>query len=255
VKTLPAIIALLVAACGPHSPAVDSGSTTFVGDDTTSSTTSSSTSSTGSLPDLGEPTPPSDLPSPVDTDRDLLVFITSDLYRGDTITTHGDTPDEICTWHGRSMEGRVWRAWVSMDGDAPADSFTRTSGFYRRIDGLPIAQGWQDLVDGELLAPLNLDEWGNLKPEPWWTMDHPTAYHGAWTGTRADGTAVEPKMPTWSSNCSDWTVADWSGAFGSGVFGYEDALDHQWSQADDVPHDGGGTTNCVNYYYFYCFEQ
>ena len=35
----------------------------------------------------------------------------------------------------------------------------------------------------------------------------------------------------------------------------EDAIDHQWTKADDVPNDGGGTTNCVNAYFFYCFEQ
>ncbi len=247
-----------LAGCGPHMPAFDASSSSETSGGETSSSTSTSTGL--DQPDVGTPDLPQD--EPFDTDRPLLVFITTITYRGDTITTYGQTPDDICQEVGDLVfSGKIWRAWVSMGGDSPAASFTRTSANYVRTDGVVVAQGWGDLTDGSLLAPINIDAYGYLKPEPWWTETHQGAYHGAWTGTLPNGEASVPEPPPWDSpvewsdNCSDWTTADWSGAFGSGVFGYEDAIDHQWTKADDVPNDGGGTTNCVNDYFFYCFEQ
>lgn len=131
---------LCLAACGPIAAEPEVSSTTTA--TTTGLMSSSSTGEPDPTPaDLGMLDP--DLPTvePVDTDRNLLVFITSDTYRGDTMPFHGMTPDEICTWHGaRIDETKSWRAWASMDGDSPALLLQARAAAARRPLAMPVAR-------------------------------------------------------------------------------------------------------------------
>jgi hypothetical protein len=118
---------LFLFACGPI--AVEPGATdsTDVPSATSTSTTDATSSSTSASPptDLGGAL--ADLPSPeqpVDTDRDLRVFVTSSLHRGDMrvdfMSIEATTPDEVCDFLGRAVgDDLTFRAWVSIHGSDP----------------------------------------------------------------------------------------------------------------------------------------
>lgn len=257
------LLPLFLFACGPI--AVEPGATDSTGVSSTTGTSTSTTdaassSSTSPPVDLGEAL--TDLPPPerpADTDRDLRVFVTSSHHRGDMrvdfMSIEATTPDEVCDFLGRAVgDDLTFRAWVSMDDDAPAVSFTRTSGDYIRTDGVVIARGWDDLVDGTLLAPIAINEWGGFET----TIGN----RGVWTGTRPNGVRGTNHQPSthgveFTPNCSEWLVADWSAAFGSAIIGFQDVTDSRWSEVFQDPDDDSdnGQDNCVSFYHLYCFEQ
>ena len=56
--------------------------------------------------------------------------------------------------------------------------FTPTTTGYARVDGVIIADDWDDLIDGTLDAPISITELGSS-----------AAGSAVWTGTNANGTA------------------------------------------------------------------
>lgn len=55
----------------------------------------------------------------------------------------------------------LYKAWISeISGSSPATRFNRSTGPYLRTDGIEIAADWNDLTDGTLGAPLNVNEDG-----------------------------------------------------------------------------------------------
>ena len=94
----------------------------------------------------------------------------------------------------------VYRSWLSSGfvGVSPAFRFISASVPYVRVDGVVVANDWDDVVDGSLLAPINVDETGGV-----------TTATKVWTLTAADG---EPSA--FGAFCSRWRSAAGSAQVG-----------------------------------------
>ena len=97
---------------------------------------------------------------------------------------------------------------MSDSSTSPATRFVHSEVPYVLVNGALVADHWADLVDGQLAAPIDVDEVGSR------------AYAAeVWTGTQADGTAA-------TDTCADWTSADPSVLAQQGV---TDRLDAGWT--------------------------
>ncbi|MCA9715077.1 MAG: DUF4215 domain-containing protein [Myxococcales bacterium] len=162
-------------------------------------------------------------------------FVSSQLFSGDMGGLMG--ADASCQQLAdqAGLPG-TYLAWLSTFTTSPAARFTHWVGRYVRVDGVVIADDWDDLVDGSLDAPLNLDEQGNPPPNGAPCGMNPRA---VWTNTSADGT----KAPG-GNTCQGWT----SDGAGPGHHGLWDKLDDTWTDACS-----GGSCAVLNP--IYCVEQ
>jgi hypothetical protein len=96
-----------------------------------------------------------------------------------------------------------------------------------------IANTFEDLFSGTLLAPLDVDQLGNK------SMFNVSV----WTGTLPDGTAVPD-----AGHCDDWTTS--SVMKFSGYVGYSSVSDERWTMGTDpeTPEP------CIGTNHLYCFE-
>ena len=108
-----------------------------------------------------------------------IIFVTSATFTGKLGGLAG--ADQTC----QNLAGAAglahpttFRAWLS-DGFEPiADRITPFEGPYIRPDGVQIADHWQDLTDGNLDAPISIDEK---------KQDHTQLTVYVWTNIAADG--------------------------------------------------------------------
>lgn len=195
-----------------------------------------------------EPTPtptlePTDTPVPTATPTEVptvpedfrRVFISS--------TTHpGGFPggvtgaDEFCQERAEAagLPGR-FVAWLST-GDSKTQARKRLENSevpYQLVDGTVVATGFEDLVDGTLAAPINLDEFGVTR----------NVTNGVWTGTAADGTGAGTFNG--SARCNKW-VSSSSG--NSGRVGTSSATNNNWTNT-------GNNVNCDQPLRVYCFQS
>lgn len=129
-------------------------------------------------------------------------------------------------------------AWLSDGSSAAPDRFTH-DGRWIRVDGVPIAESLEDLSDGELFAPLNVDahgtHWGTPPPPAL-----PIATR-AWTGTTALGLRSGTHCTSWSSTA------------GLGTIGSVQDASSWWTEKTnglDPTPDACGSSNGL-----YCFSQ
>jgi hypothetical protein len=138
-----------------------------------------------------------------------IAFVSSDTFQGDLGNNLG-CPDGVAggdciceTLAGNAGLGMNFKAWLSTSTDEPADAnFYHHDGPYVRIDGVMVAVSWDDLTDGTLLHPIEVDELGG---RPGITSAPGSQAQLVWTGTDADGTVDGV------ATCDDWTAA-YSGA-------------------------------------------
>jgi len=78
--------------------------------------------------------------------------------------------DAICAAQATEagLDG-VFKAWLSTIGSPVADRVTQSVGPYVLVDGTRVANDWDDLVDGSILAPINLDASGVERAGEVWT--------------------------------------------------------------------------------------
>jgi hypothetical protein len=103
-----------------------------------------------------------------------VVFATSSKHNGD-LGGRG-APDAQCGERAAAagLEG-TFLAWMSTPEVAAGERLAHADVPYVRTDWERVADDWDDLVDGTLLAPIDRDE------------DAAPVLGDAWTGTRADG--------------------------------------------------------------------
>jgi hypothetical protein len=68
------------------------------------------------------------------------------------------------TCNARAAAGGLtgtFQAWLCANGVSPATRSTHATVNYRRTDSTLIASNWADLTDGNILNPINVDEFGN----------------------------------------------------------------------------------------------
>jgi hypothetical protein len=128
----------------------------------------------------------------------------------------------------------TFKAWISDGSESPGQSFTHSAVPYTLVQGTIIAQDWDDLVDGSLLAPINKTETGGVAPVL------------AWTGTGPDGECSFSCSPA-DYHCLSWTTSD--GAYG-GMHGRTTAMDQAWTEAWSV-----GAACFSSGIGLYCFQQ
>jgi len=103
---------------------------------------------------------------------------------------------------------------------------THSSVPYVLVDGTRVADDWDDLVDGALDHPIDLDEHGN-----------PHQNDAVWTATNSGGLGGY-------YDCSGWT----GGIAAAGVTGATSAAGGLWTHADTFHF-------CNLNSRLYCFEQ
>ena len=172
--------------------------------------------------------------------RDRVVFVTSKGYHGDFAKSPVNSLDVYCNQHAYSAGlltevewgDQEWRfkAWISTSSESAADRLFHSPGRYVLVNDLVFAESWDDLVAGNLLNTLNVDENSQTFNAP------------VWTGTRPDGTGV---VAMDGDQCGDWTD---SSIGGWAYYGFADRLDGQWTMyPDPLPCVGEGA--------LYCFES
>ena len=173
----------------------------------------------------------------------VQVFVTDTTYFGDIGGLAGADAECQARAERASLTGK-WTAWLSTtDVDPPGpggiiegvDARDRIpDGQYQLVDGTIIANDKDDLTDGSLNAPINLDQFGNS----------PSA-GVVWTGTNLRGTFS-------GTNCSNWTTAGGSqrcaeGDDDCGDRGNSSITTPQWTKIPGAP------TTCNSFFHLYCF--
>ena len=153
------------------------------------------------------------------------VFVTSNLYNGDL--GGNDGANAICNKHATDAGLEGWyKAWLSDGRTHLAKSFSNHSMPYVRTDGVQVSVNFDGLLDGNIDAAIDRDEFGR-ELEPKW---------GAWTGTKENGRSER-------KHCKKWTNSDSA----DGFHGCSSSSSYAWSSC--------GQNNCSNDYALYCVEQ
>jgi hypothetical protein len=157
-----------------------------------------------------------------------LVFLSSSLHDPDFggLSAGDAICQNLATTAG--LSGR-FKAWLSDSTGAASSRFVPSSGPYKLINGTTIATNWDDLRDGELLAPINVTETGG----------DPGGLFGVITGTQPNGSAGV-------ANCANWTT---TAAAATGVIGVAVSVDEPWTSYAAI--------SCTNEqsFHLYCFQQ
>lgn len=172
--------------------------------------------------------------------RDRVVFVTSNGFHGDFAKSPVNSLDLYCNQlayvAGLLSEtewmDQAWRfkAWISTTSESAKDRLFHSPGRYVLVNDLVFAESWDDIIAGNLLNTLNVDENSQTQNVP------------VWTGTSPVGTGV---IAMDGDQCGDWTD---SSVGGWAYYGFSDDLDGQWTMyADPAP--------CVGLGAFYCFES
>lgn len=153
------------------------------------------------------------------------------IFRTDTIQSANlggiAGADAICAAQALAagLEGE-FKAWLSTIASPVADRVTQGSDPYVLVDGTRVADDWSDLVDGSILAPINLDANGIV------------VQGEIWTGTLATGASFP------GSDCAAFTT-DSSGV--TGRCGASSATNATWT--DNI------SPACSTTLGLYCIEQ
>jgi hypothetical protein len=153
------------------------------------------------------------------------VFATSTLQTGNLGNLAG--ADAICQTRANAagLNG-TFKAWLSSATTSAASRLTHGLSSYVLVNGTLVANGWLDLTDGTLDAPIDRDEFDN------------PAGGSVWTNSTIDG-AID------AAECLQWTSTTVGHKGQTGVAG---SATSTWT--DDVPFE-----DCFQSHRLYCVEQ
>lgn len=126
----------------------------------------------------------------------LRVFVTSAVYPATAAAP--SMADMLCTNAAQATyPGRKFVAWTSMNNTPAADRLGDHDRPYARVDGKRVGNNTQDLLDGALQNPINVDQFGveytgASEGSP---CENPANY--AWTGTGFNGLGKPPDCNGW----------------------------------------------------------
>ena len=180
---------------------------------------------------------------PVLTITHKNVFVTSQSHSGDFGGLTG--ADAFCQNLALTagLSG-TYKAWLSDTTGSPSTRFAPASVPYRLVDGTTIANDWNDLTDGTIQTPINLDEYGNA-----------VSSSMVFSFTMTDGTAGLFQNSTSNCygddcHCNNWTNSNGQGSPTPGsAVGQTTQIDDDWT--DYSFYNGCGPTGQP----IYCFEQ
>jgi hypothetical protein len=164
---------------------------------------------------------PTDTPTATATPTKKVVFVSSEKYTRDLGGLDG--ADAKCQQLAESagLSG-LYKAWLSDSASSPSTRFTHPLHPYVLVDGTIIANGWEDLTDGQLTAPINVTETGGS-----------SGVVAVWTFTDTSG----------NYSTSDW----WCGSVRCNNVGATNHKDQGWTYY--APYGIGWTLP------LYCFQQ
>jgi len=164
------------------------------------------------------------------------VFITSTSYTGALTHYNPEGADQICMDHAAQagLSG-TFKAWISDGVDAPINTFTHSDQPYVLLTGESIASDWDDLVDGTILRPINVDENLNEWPEDTYV----------WTNVRPEGTVDATES---FRTCDRWTSSIPYAQGGIGLVWAPVNRPWYWTKYHSV-------ADCHESHHLYCFEQ
>jgi hypothetical protein len=122
-----------------------------------------------------------------------LVFVTSTTYNGNLGGLSG--ANALCQVRAAAstsaaVRAKTFAAWLGTPTDTALTTHVQGTGLYKRTDGVVVAAGFADLVDGTLAAAISLDELG-------------APVTGAvWTGVNLNGSSSASTCDGWSSNAA-----------------------------------------------------
>ena len=101
------------------------------------------------------------------------MFVTSTIQSANLGGIAG--ADELCATQadGAGLDGN-FEAWLSTTSSSVSDRLSHDGGPFVLVDGTIVANDWADLVDGALLAPINLDAMRQPRTGDVWTGTLPT---------------------------------------------------------------------------------
>ena len=177
------------------------------------------------------------------------VFVTSETFNGNMQGLNG--AHQRCQLAAdKAGLGGTWLAWGSayVSGFVtPSSTFNKSTVPYRRIDGALVALNWNDLVDGKLDNPIEVNEFGDKLVS---TTTSVVCGAGAaplvWTGTTTAGLQYDASSSA-LYYCSQWQTNTTSTSYRLGT-GRATATDASWTQAC-TGH------RCNELAHLYCFEQ
>ena len=159
------------------------------------------------------------------------VFITAaNYFRGNLGGLAG--ADASCQ-HYAELAGLpgTYMAWLSDAHASPSTRFLlKSSGPYRTVDGVTVANSWADLTDGGIAETIFVTESGY----------YPGGYLRVWTHTRPDGDAGGVA----DAHCQNWTSGYWGD---QGDAGFAGSSSSEWSEHS--------ATDCTMQKRLYCFQQ
>lgn len=166
---------------------------------------------------------------------EYTVFITAQKYSGDMSPpsseelTSLELADANCQQQADSVDlAGQYKAWLSDSDKNPANRFDLddASGDFLLVDGTLIAESWPELLDGGILAPIDIDQYGDT-----------TQTFTVWTGTDLQGASS-------GENCEMWTSLD---SAKHGALGLSTSTTTLWTYSDML-------STCSNPRHIYCFQ-
>lgn len=158
------------------------------------------------------------------------VFITSAKFSANLGGSEGANQKCQGAAEAASLPGQ-YRAWLSTSTESPMASFTQSLVPYQRLDGAIVAMNWADLIDNDIVSPINLTELKTFVPGTACNV------HNVWTNTNANGQVYNPQ-----NSCTDWTETS-----SSTIGGNPSESAPAWSH--------GCSVSCSEQASLYCFEQ
>lgn len=202
-------------------------------------------------------TTPSSTPTPTPTNKPInssllpssssyrRVFVTSASYTGELGGLAG--ADQKCQIRAQASNlGGTWKAWLSDSNNSPATRFFKSTTPYKLLNGVTIANDWNDLTDGTLQNSIIVDESGEA------LASSTDIYKSVWTNTALDGTLFTGTDITSTSrdyplHCNNWIDRNYEDF---GKVGFYDRSDFLWTgQYIDT------SARCSLSFRLYCFEQ
>lgn len=169
-----------------------------------------------------------------DCARAWTIFVTGVGYDGKINGLVG--ADNRCRSRAGMAKLPRWEKYVALISDSTtnaADRLHHARGYYRLVNGLPVAHGWDALMYGMLEYPVNVTELSMTLAAP------------VWTGSLPGGAAVPG-----SAHCEGWTT---DSPFIYGHIGDSSAVGAGWihePSPDFNPYPCGGANKSL-----YCVEQ
>ena len=136
------------------------------------------------------------------------IFITNAVR--DAALGGTDGADALCAAEARDAAlGGEFKAWLSTISSPVSERLTHSTVPYVRVDGTMVANDWDDLVDGAILAPINLNANGELRSGDTWTgtLSTGAAYLGDDCVAFTDATARLALCGSSAATNAAWTAS------------------------------------------------